>query len=191
MKAITILGDEVQSGVYLLSVRMGEEKGVRFGHFQGGRPILVPQGELLYVGSAMAVKGSMTLARRLLRHATRCDSERPHGIRMAMLDIFREVGLGTAELEPPRHKKLFWNIDYLLEDEAAELHNVLIMRTRIEIEDRLAHFLMEEPNVSALAPGLGAHDKRGNSHMLVIRETADWWQLLPQRVEILLNQEKG
>ena len=188
MKRITILGDEVQSGAYLLRLYVKEEKRVRFGRFQGGRPILVPQGELLYIGSAMARKGSMTLARRLLRHATRCNAKRPQVIRRSMLESFKEVGLGTAELDAPRHKKLFWNIDYLLEEEVVELSHVLILRTRVEMEDRLAHFLTGEPNSSILAPGLGAHDKRGSTHILVTQELANWWQFLPQRLEVLLGQ---
>lgn len=191
MKAITILGDKVQSGAYLLRLHVKEEKGVRFGRFQGGRPILVPQGELLYVGSAMARKGSMTLARRLLRHATRHDAQRAQMIRGSMLDSFRDVGLGTADLQPPCHKKLFWNIDYLLEEEVVELSDVIILRTRVEMEDRLAHFLMREPNNSILAHGLGAHDKRGHTHILVTREPTHWWQLLPQRLELLLEKAEG
>jgi len=188
MKAITILGSDVQSGAYLLRLCVREEMMVGFGRFQGGRPIRVPKGEVVYVGSAMADKGSMTLACRLLRHASRFSPQRPHKIQELMLDAFNRARLGTVDLKSPQRKKLFWNIDYLLEEDAVELSHVFILRTRINMEDRVAHFLMEEPNSSILAKGLGAHDRRASTHIVAIRETADWWRRLPAQLEILLGE---
>jgi Uri superfamily endonuclease len=188
MKTIMILGDDEQSGAYLLRMSVRREVAVRFGRFQGGRPILVPKGELLYVGSAMAQQGSMTLARRLLRHATRRDEENPQQIRGAMLKAFVDVGLGTVQLKPPDRKKLFWNVDYLLEEDVVDLSHVVIIRTRSKFEDELAQFLEAEPKSSPLAKGLGAHDSHGHTHILIFRETADWWQRLPTRLERLLNR---
>ena len=188
MKTIMILGDHGQSGAYLLRMVVRKDVTVRFGRFQGGRPILVPKGEVVYVGSAMAEKGSMTLARRLLRHATRSDRENPQQIRGALLKVFEDMGLGTVHLRPPEKKKLFWNIDYLLEEDVIELSHVVIVRTRIKFEDELAHFLEMEPKSSGLAKGLGAHDRQGSTHILMVRETAGWWQQLPTRLEELLNR---
>ena len=111
MQTITILGNEGQGGAYLLRLQVQREVKVCFGRFQGGRPILVPQGDVVYVGSAMAQQGSMTLARRLLRHATRRDRRNPQRIRGNLLQVLEEVGLGTDSLKPPDKKKLFWNID--------------------------------------------------------------------------------
>ena len=188
MKTITILGNHVQSGAYLLRMCVRKDVAVRFGRFQGGRPILVPKGEVVYVGSAMAQQGSMTLARRLLRHATRHDERSPQQIRGEMLKAFRGIGLGETQLKPPDKKKLFWNIDYLLEEDVVELSHVVIIRTSTGFEDELAHFLEAEPKISALAKGLGAHDRQGRTHILIIRETADWWRQLPTRLEGLLNR---
>lgn len=186
MKTITILGDNVQSGVYLLRINVRRDVAVRFGRFQGGRPIRVPQGDVLYVGSAMAQQGSMTLARRLLRHATRRDEGNPQQIQGRMLKVFENVGLGTVQLKPPDKKKLFWNVDYLLEEEVVDLSHVVIIRTRSKFEDELARFLEAEPKSRALAKGLGAHDSHGHTHILIFRETADWWRQLPIRLEGLL-----
>lgn len=186
MKTITILGDNVQSGVYLLRINVRRDVAVRFGRFQGGRPIRVPQGDVLYVGSAMAQQGSMTLARRLLRHATRRDEGNPQQIQGRMLKVFENVGLGTVQLKLPDKKKLFWNVDYLLEEEVVDLSHVVIIRTRRKFEDELARFLEAEPKSRALAKGLGAHDSHGHTHILIFRETADWWRQLPIRLEGLL-----
>ena len=186
MKTITILGDNEQSGAYLLRMSVRRDVAVRFGRFQGGRPILVPKGELLYVGSAMAQQGSMTLARRLLRHATRRDEGNPQQIQGAMLKVFEDVELGTVQLKPPDRKKLFWNVDYLLEEDVVDLSHVVILRTRSKFEDELAQFLEAEPKSCALAKGLGAHDSHGRTHILIFRETADWWRQLPIRLEGLL-----
>jgi Uri superfamily endonuclease len=183
MKTITILGDQGQGGTYLLRMQVQRELMVRFGRFQGGRPILVPQGDVVYVGSAMAHQGSMTLARRLLRHATRRNRENPQQIREAMLEVFRDVGLGTIPLRPPSKKTLFWNIDYLLEEKDVELSQVVLMRSGIRLEDELALFLEMEPGSTAVAKGLGAHDRRGHTHVFIVRETADWWRRLPVRLE--------
>lgn len=188
MNAITILGDSYQSGVYLLRMNVEKDAAVRFGRYQGGRSIVVPKGEVVYVGSAMAKKGSMTLAHRLLRHATRRDEENPQQILGEMLKVFEGVGLGAVHLSPPDNKKLFWNIDYLLEEDVVNLSHVVIIRSRSKLEDKLAHFLEEEPNSSVLAKGLGAHDKNDRTHILLIRETADWWQKLPARLRALFNR---
>jgi Uri superfamily endonuclease len=183
MKRITILGDCEQSGSYLLRMRVKCELMVRFGRFQGGRPIAVPKGDVVYVGSAMAQQGSMTLARRLLRHATRGDGRNPQPLRGVMMSVFKDEGLGDAQLRPPKNKKLFWNIDYLLEEAEVELSHIVIMRSRTRFEDELAQFLAVAPGSSILAKGLGAHDRRGDTHMFMIRKTAEWWRQLPVRME--------
>lgn len=187
METVTILGDNDPCGAYLLRMRIESDTVVRFGRFQGGRPIIVPQGEAVYVGSAMGQQGSTTLARRLLRHATRCDKEKPQAIRREMLAAFADAGLGITQLEPPVIKRLFWNVDYLLEKDIVDLSHVVAIRTRIKIEDDLAQMLEAEPKSHVLAQGLGAHDKRGRTHLLMIEGTADWWQKLLERLQRMLK----
>ena len=136
----------------------------------------------------MARQGSMALARRLTRHATRRDEANPQQIRGELLKIFREVGLGPVDLKPPDRKELFWNIDYLLEEDVVDLSHVVAIRTTTRFEDELAHFLVAESKNCPLAEGLGAHDRPGQTHILFIRETADWWLQLPRRLEEQLDQ---
>lgn len=182
MEEITILGEEAKTGAYLLRISVAKDLQVRFGRFQNGRPILVEKGEYIYVGSAMAGKGSMTLARRLLRHATRQDQNRPQKIRERLLLALTKAGMGAGNLQPPAEKKLFWNIDYLLEETTAALSHVLILRRQFYVEDDLAHFIMNEPESSIVVKGLGAQDKPGQTHLLRIKEVSVWWQQLPERI---------
>lgn len=182
MKKITILGSETQSGAYILRMCVQRDRMVRFGRFQGGRPIRIPQGDMIYIGSALAERGSMSLARRLLRHATRHDQLKPQPIRDLMMEAFDEVGLGTTRLQPPEQKQLFWNIDYLLEEMEVELSHVIIMRTTTRIEDSLAQLIEAEPGISVVAKGLGAHDRPGHTHLFQVRDTGEWWRRLPRRL---------
>lgn len=175
---ITVMGERVPSGAYLLRLQIKRQLMVRFGRFQGGQPILVPEGEAAYVGSAMALRGSATLAQRLVRHATRADASRPQPIRPAMVKVFKEMGLGPAGLKPPAKKRLFWNIDYLLEQDDVDLSHVMVMRSLAHCEDRVASILADMPESKILAKGLGAHDRPGQSHLYLFGERGTWWQEL-------------
>ncbi len=123
-------GEQSQGGAYLLRMQVNAPLRVKFGRFQQGQPIAVPTGDYLYVGSAMAQKGATSLARRLLRHASRSDSQNPHLIRQQMLSVFLKIGLGSTPLHPPTGKKLRWHVDYLLNEEAVELTAVYIIRVK-------------------------------------------------------------
>jgi Uri superfamily endonuclease len=107
------LGDDSQGGSYLLRIRVEEQLQLTFGRFQKGKPVAVPAGEYLYVGSALADRGATSLARRLVRHATRSGQRGSHPIRDQMLDRFAAIGLGRGGLRPRRGKKLFWHVDYI------------------------------------------------------------------------------
>ncbi len=182
MEEIAIIGEQAKTGAYLLRISVTNDLQVRFGHFQNGESILVQKGEYIYVGSAMASKGSMTLARRLLRHATRHDRNRPQKIRERLLVALTKAGVGAGNLQPPSQKKLFWNVDYLLEEETASLSQIVILCSRTNLEDDLAHFLMDQPGSSIVVKGLGANDKQGQTHLLQIKEKSAWWQQLPERL---------
>lgn len=187
MNAITILGKELQTGTYLLRLQVREDLLIPIGRFQQGRKIPIPFGEYIYLGSAMASKGSMTLARRLLRHASRRDAARPQPIQSQMLALFKKSGLGDSTLQVPEQKKLFWNIDYLLEEGHVRLSHVIIIRSLINLEDTLAHFLATQPGCRILEKGLGAHDRPGQTHFLGFPQMDLFWQQLPG----LLNQFLG
>ena len=141
--------------------------------------ISLPAGEYAYVGSALAEKGATTLARRLIRHATRSDHQRPHRIRETMLRRFAECGLGDANLLPRRGKTLHWNVDFLLDLPSAELVGISAIRSPERLEDRLAKRLEEDPHTGVIERGLGANDVPGNTHLLHVRAKEAWWTSLP------------
>ena len=176
---IVIIGDESYAGTYILRIRLKEDTALRFGRFKKGKLISTPAGEYAYIGSALAEKGATTLARRLVRHATRSGDQRPHRIREMMLCRFAECGLGDENLLPRHGKTLHWNVDFLLDLPSAELVGVVAIRSRERLEDRLAKQLEEDPHTGIIERGLGANDVPGNTHVLYVRATEAWWASLP------------
>jgi Uri superfamily endonuclease len=185
----TVFGTRSQAGTYLLRIGVHERVLVRFGRFRGGKSISMPAGDYLYVGSAMGPKGASSLARRLLRHATRTGVRRPHAIRAQMLAFFPAIGLGVPHLHPPAGKTLYWHIDYLLEEPVAELKHVFMWRQSRPLERALAEWLENEPETAVLATGLGARDMPGQTHILAVSAHPDWWQTLPERLNAHLGIE--
>lgn len=163
---VIIWGEEAVSGAYVLRIGVEQPLHVHFGRYREGRAIAVPAGRLVYVGSAMGRKGSTTLARRLLRHATRSEGRPPHGIRDTLLGWLQEAGLAPAGVRPPATKRLHWHVDYLLDEGAATLEAVLVIRSVQREEGRLAELLGQSPHTAPLAPGLGAADAPGSTHLL-------------------------
>jgi len=183
---ITIGGEATCSGgVYVLWIHVAAPLSVVFGRFGGGQPIAVPAGDCLYVGSALG-----GLAGRLLRHATRSsvrsralqrglspEEERakaldyepkaPHAIRDALAARLAAAGLAAR---PPVVKRLHWHIDYLLDEPDAALAGVWAWRTAAPLEGALAAWLLTLPGIIPLAPGLGASDDRGRTHLLRVAQ---------------------
>ena len=177
--SIAITGDESHAGTYILCIHLQKEAALRFGRFKKGKLISLPAGEYAYVGSALSEKGATTLARRLVRHATRSGDQQPHRIRETMLRRFAERGLGDENLLPRHGKTLHWNVDFLLDLPSAELVGVVAIRSRERLEDRLAKQLEEDPHTGVIERGLGANDVPGNTHLLHVKATEAWWASLP------------
>lgn len=166
MNPITFQGDAGQSGTYLLWMLARRETSVSFGRFQSGRPVVIPPGWCAYVGSAMGQRGASAPAGRLLRHATRTGDKPPHAIRATLAAECLRVGLGAPGLQPPATKRLYWHIDYLLDEIDIEIVRIMVFRAAARLESVLARQLSAIPGVVPLAPGLGASDARGESHLL-------------------------
>ena len=177
--SIAIIGDESHAGTYILRIHLEKDTTLRFGRFKKGKLISLPAGEYAYIGSALSEKGATTLARRLIRHATRSGDQRPHPIRETMLCRFAEYGLGDENLLPRRGKTLHWNVDFLLDLPSVELAGVSAIRSRERLEDRLAKQLEEDPHTGIIERGLGANDVPGNTHLLHVRAPDAWWASLP------------
>lgn len=183
-------GSQTQGGIYLLRLTVSQPIFVRFGRFQNGRPLTVAAGAYVYVGSALAAKGSTSLARRLLRHASRGDSANPHALRQKMGQLWPQIGLGPAPLLPPARKTLRWHIDFLLEERAVDLTAVYMIRETdagLKRETAVAHFLLTLPNVSPLAVGLGSSDDPGGTHLLRVAADPDWWADFPEQLTAFLQ----
>ncbi len=182
---ITLLGSgATQSGTYVLRIQVKENLALAFGRFKRGKIISVPLGEYVYIGSALGEKGAVTLARRLVRHATRSSDHPPHAIRAHMLALFE---LGTGDLLPKRAKTLFWNIDYLLNQPAAELTYIVAIRCPQRLETPIARFIEDEPCTHIVEKGLGANDVAGSTHLLRVEADDKWWRELPERLAKLTD----
>lgn len=182
VQPVTILGGEEKSGAYILRMSVLNPMAIRFGRFRQGEALLLAAGEYLYVGSAMGVKGSSGLARRLVRHATRREGA-PHAIREGMLVEFARVGLGGDDLPPRGEKRLFWHVDSLLEAATVRLTHVLAIRSRARLEQDLAGLVAGQIWASLPVRGFGASDVPGGTHLFAAAPMEGWWQALVEMVQ--------
>ena len=185
---IVIIGDASQAGTYILRIRLKENTTLKFGRFKKGKLISLPAGDYVYVGSALSEKGSTSLARRLIRHATRSNQKLPHPIREKMINRFIECGLGHRDLLPKHGKTLHWNIDFLLDLQSAELVNILAIRSTERLENRIAKRLEWDSHTEIIERGLGANDAPGATHLLRVREDRIWWASLADKVRAVLEE---
>ena len=186
--SILIIGNDSQAGTYILRIRLKENATLKFGRFKKGKLISLPAGDYVYVGSALSEKGSTSLARRLIRHATRSNHKSPHPIREKMINRFSECGLGPRDLLPKHGKTLHWNIDFLLDLQSAELVNIFAIRSTERLENRIAKRLEQDPHTEIIEPGLGANDAPGATHLLRVREDRMWWASLADKVRTVLEE---
>ena len=188
--SLVVLGDAYQSGSYVLRISVQEPAEVAFGRFDGGKPIQVPSGEYAYVGSAMADRGPSSLARRLVRHATRTEDLPPHGVRASMLMHFPRVGLGEGDLLPRGSKRRHWHVDYLLDLPRAEMTCCFALRWPVRLESEVARLLEVAAQTSVLASGLGANDAAEATHLLRVRADDRWWEGLPHELARLTDHAR-
>ncbi len=186
--SIVIIGNDSQAGTYLLRIHLKENITLKFGRFKKGKLISLPTGDYVYIGSALSEKGATSLARRLIRHATRTGDKLPHPIREKMIHRFIECGLGPRDLLPKHGKTLHWNIDFLLDLQSAELVNIFAIRSTERLENRLAKRLERDPHTEIIERGLGANDAPGATHLLRIRENRMWWASLTDKVKSVLKE---
>lgn len=175
MSQIHRFGDITGGGAYLLHARLMWPCTFVFGRYRCGLPVALTAGDYLYVGSALARCGCSTLARRLLRHATRTGGRPPHALRSRLLAELQSA-LGSPGLRPPPTKTLRWHIDYLLDGEGVELAAVYLLGDGAGVERAIAAHLAADLRVWAPAPGLGAGDDWGGTHLLGVQGDAAWWQ---------------
>ena len=186
--SIRIIGGKSQAGTYVLRIQLKEDTTLQFGRFKKGKQISLPIGDYTYIGSALSEKGATSLARRLIRHATRSGDRPPHAIREEMVKQFRDCGLGPPDPLPKNGKKLFWNVDFLLDLQSAEIVNTFAIRSPERLENRIAKWLECDPRTDIIEQGLGANDAPGNTHLLRLRADDMGWMSLTDNVMVVLGE---
>ena len=184
--SLTILGRRSRGGTYVVRAELLGAATVVFGQFRGGREVYLEPGEYLYVGSALAEVGPVCLARRVVRHATRCGDNPPHTIRDLLLAELPRAGRGTGDLRPRGGKHPKWNIDFLLGLQAAELTEAYLIRSRMRLEAEVGRVLRDDPSTVVFQRGLGAADVAGGTHLLRVDAGDGWWEDLPLKFEAVL-----
>lgn len=188
-QSLIVHGEPGQSGVYILRIQVQQPLEISFGRFKKGKLITFLPGEYLYLGSALGVSGTASLAHRLIRHATRRAPHPPQLIRSELLDYFQTSGPRHGLLVVQKPKQLFWHIDYLLQHSAAELHQIIVMQTGRHLEALLAQQLSDDPSIFVVEAGLGASDNRGATHLVGVHATEGWWPASIEKWRCLLEDE--
>jgi Uri superfamily endonuclease len=174
LSPVTILGQDGPGGVYLLRIQVAKNASIRFGQYRLGGllEVEIRAGEYVYVGSAQGQRGSTTLASRLLRHTARTENKPSHLIQIVLADRLQSEGLDGAK---PKGKSMHWHVDYLLDLETVEISHVIAFRSKAKIEARLAAMIEAMPETIVFAPGLGASDQTGSTHLLWVEADEKWW----------------
>jgi Uri superfamily endonuclease len=174
-------GPTMPGGLYLLRMAVPTTLAISMGRFQGGRPLIFPASEYLYIGSALGQRGASTLAQRLLRHTARSNGQPAHAIRGAVAAAF---GLQLDKTSP---KRCFWHVDYLLDCPAVALVQIFALYTSHSSEHLLAQHLAADTQTFLVAHGLGACDDPGSTHLLGVTANEEWWATLPNVLSSYLN----
>lgn len=180
---IIVIGENTQGGTYILRILLQRDIDLQFGRFKKGKMIHLPAGVYTYVGSALSEKGATSLARRLVRHATRTGDKPAHRIREQMLNRFQEIELGPLNPLPKNGKKLFWNIDHLLDLDIVEIINVIVLRSTERLESTIVEYLENDPETQVIEKSLGANDSPKNTHILHINADEQWWLTLSNNLK--------
>jgi len=176
--SVRAIGKSTQNGTYLLRITLDKSHTLSFGRFDGGRKIEVIAGEYFYIGSALAKRGATSLGNRLQRHCRKTPSKTNHRILHELRSYFDSVGIKYTSSPSP--KKLFWNIDHLLDIDDAEVIGVIFARNPIPLENDWSKFLEKSGRTSIFAKGLGANDSPGHTHVQRFDEPDEiWWEQLP------------
>jgi Uri superfamily endonuclease len=127
-------------------------------------------------------RSAVSLARRLVRHASRLGQHEPHPIREMMLAEFHRIGLASNTFEPANLKKPKWNIDYVLDQMCVELIEAFVIRIPARAEASIGKYLEMDSLTVVIELGLGANDINGNTHRLRANADDQWWRSNIERV---------
>ena len=167
---------KLNSGIYLLGISLAARCQLVFGRYRQGQQIDLPAGEYLYIGSAYGQKGSSSLGYRLLRHTCRSSPQTPHRIQA---ELYSQLQANHLPAKIPTQKKLHWHIDYLLDSGQAEIFFIHAHYTTQRMEQPTAQTLAALPETKIFAPGLGASDHAGGTHLFSVNASQSWWMQFP------------
>ena len=71
-----------------------------------------------------------------------------------------------------------WHIDYLLDEEGAQLSGIWAIQARERKETIVACHLESDPFTEIVERGLGANDAPGHTHILRTNADETWWDNL-------------
>lgn len=189
VKQFTIFGNKYRIGSYILLIELSSALQLAFGRFQDGRVIPIPEGEYLYIGSALGKeeRAGNPLARRLTRHASRSEGKKPHKILPQIQKLFASGEIAGKKGSAPSAKKLRWHIDYLLDRAEAEITHIVIIQSPLKLEHKLSELLEASNDTSILAPRLGARDTKNSTHLLQVTDQNRILDLLKQEIPEMIT----
>ena len=176
------LGGTGLQGTYLLQIYLMENLLVTFGKFNKGKPISLPAGYYLYLGSAMGKKGATTLPSRLLRHTLRTPPKPPHAIFQEVCKFFN-IEKSTCM---KKTKTLHWHVDYLVDSLQAEIMKIAFMRSEKPLEHAWSTFINRSVMISIISPKLGASDYGKGSHLVRLKNGTRGWEEILRSISRLL-----
>ncbi len=174
------IGSNHHNGTYCLRILLNKPEILVFGRFGKAKPISLKAGQYLYIGSALAKRGSTTLGNRLRRHTSRSPEFSSHSIQKELLQFFDEIGISYTKKPSP--KKMFWNIDHLLN--LAEIIGIIFIRNPKPLENIWSEYLEQLQETSIFEKGLGANDSEGHTHIQYSKISNHQWEKLPFNLPI-------
>lgn len=179
-KTIFSIGKEHPNGTYCLRIALSEPFDLVFGRFKKGKLISLNAGEYVYIGSALAKRGSTTLGNRLRRHTSRSQGHKSHKIQRELLKYFNSIGISYTKTSSP--KKMFWNIDYLLDLPTAEIISIIFTRNPNSYENIWSEFFEKLHGTIVFEKGLGANDSDGHTHIQYSSISEKLWKKIPYQL---------
>lgn len=84
-----------------------------------------------------------------------------------------------------KHKKLFWHIDYFLNESESEISNIMIKESQKSVECEIAQFISKEAKD---IPNFGSSDCKCRSHFFKV-EDADLLKILKRKFDLIEYDE--
>ena len=180
---LVFLGTDHPCGCYVLRIHLAASTRLRFGGFKKKKLVELRAGEYAYVGSALSLQGSTSLARRLVRHATRNADQAPHAIRATILERFTEIGLASGRSPPPLAKAPALEYRSPARPRHSRIDRRLTTAHTRRLEASLGQFIERDPLAFVFEKGLAPTMSPAITHILRIEAPAAWWKGLRPRLK--------